>query len=226
MTTQSTAFANHAKVAARHKLKTYSGQANSIFGEIFGFEEHEAGKLGRRALPLLIRFKGFAEAGSAMGILNLYYGFINSIFMANKQMHMYCKMWGFLWGVHLSYIQTSKEVQVDRMRACPGKAWLAVYNSPRMNNLRRGAIEVSRANMERDVIAGLKDAADVFNGLMAQVEKITATKLMHLLDDDVAERKRQYHENATKIRQIAALAVYDDIRSRLPRGKARGMAEF
>ena len=89
----------------------------------------------------------------------------------------------------------------------------------------RVSIEISQANFERDCMEGIKDACNMFNDLMEHVEKITATKLMHLIEDDPQARRAAYHENATKIRGLSALALLDDIRSHLPRNQANGMLQ-
>ena len=199
----------------------------TMFEDLFGRKESELMKMGRRALPVIVRFAGYASLGSVMSLINLYWGMASSIVQAQKEIKQQAKYWGFLWGIQYFMVETQRDGYWVRRRVNAQKAWLTISKGAAYRNQAKGAIEVNSATFKMQVKQGIEDAAKAFNDVFGEVEQVTAHKLLKKMPHAPTHERRQvYAEMARRIRRAAGLALYEHVMDKIPPAHVRAMLGY
>ncbi len=190
------------------------------------FYGSENGTWVRRSFPLFLRFACNAPViGSAMGIVNIYIGLGKSIIAAQKEMRSNAKYWAFLHAMQWGAAQIGKSKPCARLRLIPGRAILDLRQTAKIQNHRKGGIEVTSRSLQNQFEKGVKDAIEAYNRLMEGTEKAVAKKLIQTIGSGAsyAERQNAYHSVAKEMRAIAARGMYMDFSDKLPARHVRAL---
>ena len=172
--------------------------------EFYGSED---GTWVRRSFPLFLRFAcNVPVIGSAMGIVNIYIGLGKSILATQKELRRNAKYWAFLHAMQWGAANIGQASPCVRLRLIPGIALNDLRPTAKIQNHRKGGIEVASRSLQNQFDEGVKDAIEAYNRLMEGTEKAVAQKLLHMIDSGAsyAERQKAYHGVAKEMRTIAA----------------------
>lgn len=184
--------------------------------EFYGSDD---GTWVRRSFPLFLRFACNAPViGSAMGIVNIYIGLGKSILAAKKEMRESTKYWAYLHAMQWGAAQIGNSMPCARLRLIPGQAINDMRQTAKIQNHRKGGIEVTSQSLRSLFEEGVKDAVETYNRMMEGTEMAVAQKLMHMVDSGAsyAERQKAYHGVAKEMRTVAARGLFMDFSDKLP----------